>query len=135
EVRLRASATRALRTPTWTERYYRDPANEGSPDLEPELSWSTEVGFDVEPLPATRVGLALFQRSSEGLIDWARPAGGDAVWVTRNVESARFRGIEAHASIPDRTGGRWSVQGSWLSVRSSTPAGMESKYALRPLLE
>ena len=135
-VRLRGSVTRALRTPTWTERYYRDPANEGSADLDPERSWSTEIGVDLEPLPAARLGVALFQRSSSGLIDWARPVGDDeGIWVTSNVDRARFRGVEADASVVDATGGRWSLQGSWLSVRSSTPDGIESKYALRPLVE
>ena len=135
QVRLRGSVTRALRTPTWTERYYRDPANEGDPDLDPERSWSTEIGVDLEPTPGARLGVATFQRNSSGLIDWARPAGEDGVWVTSNVDRARFRGVEAHASIVDPTGGRWSLEGSWLSVRSSTPDGVESKYALRPLVE
>jgi outer membrane cobalamin receptor len=134
-IRLRASAGRALRTPTWTERYYRDPANEGSPDLAPERSWSTEAGVDVTPLPAVRLGVAAFQRDADDLIDWARPEGATEVWVTRNVESARFRGIEAHASAMDPLGIRWMAQGSWLSVSSSTPQGIESKYALRPIAE
>lgn len=134
-VRVRASVGRALRTPTWTERYYRDPANEGSADLAPEHSWSGEVGIDVTPTPGMQIGIAAFQREAEALIDWARPAGSDDVWVTTNVESARFRGIEAQLSLVDPLGTHWSTQGSWLGVTSATPAGVESKYALRPLVE
>ena len=134
-VRLRASVGRALRTPTWTERYYRDPANEGNSDLSPERSWSGEVGLDATPAAGVRLGVAVFQREADDLIDWARPAGGEAVWVTRNVESARFRGLEAQAAAVDPLGTRWTAQGSWLSVAASTPEGIESKYALRPLAE
>ena len=78
---------------------------------------------------------AVFERDSEDLIDWARPVEGDEVWVTRNVQSARFRGFEARTEIVDPLGIRWSAHGSWISVRSSTPEGVESKYALRPLVE
>lgn len=134
-LRFRASLGRALRTPTWTERYYRDPANEGSADLAPERSWSGEIGVDATPAEGVRVGVAIFQREAEDLIDWARGAGSDGVWVTRNVESARFRGLEARLAVTDALGTRWTAHGSWLSLRSSTPDAVESKYALRPLAE
>ena len=134
-IRIRGSIGRALRTPTWTERYYRDPANVGNENLAPERSWSSEVGIDVTPARGVRLTAAVFERDSEDLIDWARPVEGDEVWVTRNVQSARFRGVEALAEMVDALGIRWSAHGSWISVRSSTPEGMESKYALRPLVE
>src|SRR5690606_11892060 len=75
EVRLRGSLGRALRTPTWTERYYRDPANEGSPDLSPERSWSGELGADATLATGLRVGFAVFERRADDLIDWARALG------------------------------------------------------------
>lgn len=134
-LRIRASAGRALRTPTWTERYYRDPANEGNPELDPERSWSGEIGVDATPAAGLRAGVALFQREADDLIDWARAEGSSGVWQTRNVESARFRGLEAQVSLIDPLDTRWIAQGSWLSVSASTPAGIESKYALRPLTE
>lgn len=135
EVRLRGSLGRALRTPTWTERYYRDPANEGSPDLSPERSWSGELGADATLATGLRVGFAVFERRADDLIDWARALGSDEVWRTRNVESARFRGLEAELTWIDGLGTRWAAHGSWLSVRSTTPELVESKYALRPLTE
>jgi vitamin B12 transporter len=133
-LRLRGSVGRALRTPTWTERYYRDPANEGNPDLDPERSWSAEVGVDATPAAGVRAGLALFQREADDLIDWARPAASTEIWRTRNVESATFRGVEANLAAR-LLGIDWLAQGSWLSVSSSAAEGAESKYALRPLVE
>lgn len=135
ELRLRGSVGRAMRTPTWTDRYYRDPANEGNPHLTPESSWSSEIGVDWVVVPGTRLDLALYERRADDLIDWARDAGSGDVWVTHNVARSRFRGIEASAETVDPLGTRWSLQGSWLSVRASTPTGTESKYALRPLAE
>jgi iron complex outermembrane receptor protein len=134
-LKLRGSVGRALRTPTWTERYYQDPANQGNPDLSPERSWSGELGVVGTPGAGVRLGIAAFQRESDDLIDWARAAGTTEVWVTRNVESARFRGIEAEVSVADAAGLRIVAQGSWLSVSSSAADGVESKYALRPLTE
>lgn len=135
DLRLRGSLGRALRTPTWTDRYYRDPANEGNADLAPESSWSSEVGVDWAAIPGMRVSASLYERRADDLIDWARPAGSEDVWVTHNVARARFRGVEASAETIDPLGTRWSLQGSWQSVHSSTPTGTESKYALRPLAE
>src|SRR5262249_52980812 len=45
-LKLRASAARAFRIPTFTELYYHDPANLGSPDLRPEHGWSVDGGAD-----------------------------------------------------------------------------------------
>jgi outer membrane receptor protein involved in Fe transport len=133
-LRLRASAGRAFRAPTWTERYYRDPVHAASPDLEPERSWTADAGLDFAPSPGLRLGLGGFVRRTEALIDWARPAGEtSAVWVTRNVQDATFRGLEAEASATDALGTRWSAQWTALSVDAAARAGFDSKYALRPL--
>jgi iron complex outermembrane receptor protein len=135
-LRLRASAGRAFRAPTWTERYYRDPANVGDPDLRPERAWTAEAGADAYPLPGVRVGAAAFVRDAEELIDWARPSGEPtAPWRTRNVQEARYRGLEVEAELQRLLGVRWVARGNWLSVHSTAVAGFTSKYALRPLVE
>ena len=46
-VRLRASAARAFRVPTFTERYYSDPANLARAEVGPESAWAEEGGADV----------------------------------------------------------------------------------------
>lgn len=135
-VRLRGSAGRALRVPTWTERYYRDPAHQGDPSLRPERAWSGEVGADLYPVGGVRVAGAVFVRSARDLIDWAKPATTpDAPWTMRNVEDATFRGLEAELGVDDVLGLRWTGRGSWLSVASSAAPSFTSKYALRPLAE
>ena len=46
-LRLRASVGRAFRVPTFTERYYSDPANLARADVGPETAWAGEGGADV----------------------------------------------------------------------------------------
>lgn len=136
-LRVRSSLGRAFRTPTWTERYYQDPANIGSPDLRPERAWTAEAGFDAYPLRALRVAGAAFVRDASNLIDWAKPAGAPSStpFRTRNVKDATFRGVEAEVEVDDLYGVRVAAQGSWLSLDASDAAGFASKYALRPLSE
>ena len=45
-LKIRASVSRAFRLPSYTDLYYHDPANVGSPTLRPESAWSYEGGID-----------------------------------------------------------------------------------------
>lgn len=131
---LRASWGRTFRAPTWTERYYTDPANLGTPELEVEQGWSAEVGTEYRHPQAT-FELRGFQRVTDDLIDWARPDGaGDTVpWETRNVESATFRGVEVELREVRLTGLTLGAAASWIDLESEEEEGFFSKYALRPI--
>jgi iron complex outermembrane receptor protein len=133
-VRIRGSLGRSLRTPTWTERFYRDPANIGDPDLDPERAWSSELGADVYPTSGVRLAAAVWERRADGLIDWAKPLSTTTEpWHTRNVQEARYRGLEGEVGLDDLLGVRWTARANWLRLTSSAEAGFTSKYALRPL--
>jgi vitamin B12 transporter len=132
--RLRTSFGRSFRTPTWTERYYRDPAHTGNPELAPERAWSLDAGADLFPIPGVEVAATGFLRDATRLIDWARRVDGEP-WVTRNVDEARFAGVEAEVRVRDLLGTSLRAQGTWLSLTSSAVEGYQSKYALRPLAE
>lgn len=108
-LRLRASVGRAFRAPTWTERYYVDPANVGNPDLEPEHAWEFEAGADFVPTAGTRLRATAFLRETGSLIDWARP------------ETRRRRCRGARATSPMRR----SVDSSspWTTTAPSACAG------------
>ncbi|TVP77030.1 MAG: TonB-dependent receptor [Gemmatimonadales bacterium] len=138
DLRLRASAGRAFRGPTWTERFYSDPAHSAREELDPERSRVAEVGARLTNpgtvLPeGSFLDLAAFRRTSRDLIDWTRQAAEpDALWETRNVNRARVRGAELRLHLPagDRT--RLDLSGSVLSLEADAEAGLVSKYALRP---
>lgn len=133
-VRLRASANRGFRAPTWTERFYRDPANEGDPELRPEEFWGGEVGLSVAPRERWSADIAAFTRYATDLIDWARRADADstAPWKTTNVARATYRGLELGVQLRELLGASWSLRGSVLGFDSHGATGYVGKYALRP---
>jgi vitamin B12 transporter len=135
-LRLRASVGRSFRAPGWTDRYYRDPANIGDPDLKPERAWSGEVGAHLA-LSRVRLDVAAWARAAEQLIDWARPVGAaeDEPWHTMNVEDATFRGLEASLTAAGPFETTVSVQAAVLSVDATDADGFTSKYALSPLAQ
>lgn len=132
-VRLRASAATGFRAPSWTDRYYEDPANIGNPDLEPERFRTAEVGAELTGGPLM-IDLAAFIRSARDLIDWGRPEGSGETdpWHTMNVAEATFRGLEATARAAMRGVGI-TARASALSFDAVAVDGFESKYALQPL--
>jgi iron complex outermembrane receptor protein len=135
-VRVRASLGRSFRAPGWTERFYRDPANVGSPDLLPERAWTAEVGAEIAASARFRLDIGGYVRSADQLIDWARPdeAGYQGPWQTRNVDEATFRGIEA-TLLASALGAHWSLGATALSFDADAARGFVSKYALRPLTQ
>lgn len=133
-LRLRASAGRAFRAPTWTDRYYRDPANVGDPELRPERAWAGEAGADLVARSGARLSATGFVRRATDLIDWVRDAGASATspWFARNLGRVTSRGVELEGSTLDPLGTRWTVRATALSL-TADEAAAGSKYALRPL--
>jgi vitamin B12 transporter len=132
-LRLRASAGAGFRAPSWTERYYRDPANIGTPELGVERFRTAEAGAEFTT-GAARLDVAAFVRRADDLIDWARPTGSSEPWRTLNVERATFRGAEAalHGRVARVD---VVVRAALLSLHAEADEGMTSKYALRPITE
>lgn len=133
-VRLRASAAGGVRAPSWTERYYRDPANVADPDLGPERFRAWEVGARALPSWGV-VDLAAFVRHATDLIDWVRAADAPATtpWTTANLEEATFRGIEAGVTLPDLAGFDVALTATGLAFEATAADSVVGKYALRPL--
>lgn len=102
-VKLRGGVSRAFRLPTFTDLYYRDPANIGNPALRPESAWSYEGGADWRPAGSWRVSGTLFHRRETDGIDYAKNQLPDP-WVAMNVNRLRFTGVEVSA------GWRWKSQ-------------------------
>jgi vitamin B12 transporter len=133
-LRIRGSAGAGHRTPSWTERYYRDPVNIATPDLGVERFHSVEAGVELSRA-ATRLELTTFVRRSSDLIDWARPlADSTGPWRTLNVERATFHGAEA--ALHTRMGSIGVTgRAALIAFTADAASGMVSKYALRPLTE
>ena len=97
-LKLRASLSRAFRVPTFTDLYYHDPANLGSPDLRPERAWSGEAGLDWNLGGNLRGEITYFRRHERDGIDYVRRSPTD-IWRATNFQSLRFQGVEAGVSI------------------------------------
>jgi iron complex outermembrane receptor protein len=135
-LQLRAAADRGLRAPTWTERFYEDPANLGNPDLEAEEFWSAEFGVSVAPATQTTIDLSSFVRRATNLIDWIKPVDSPATtpWQIANIERATFRGIEMTAATR-LSGFTARLRATALSFTDDDGSGLVSKYALRPVTQ
>jgi iron complex outermembrane receptor protein len=123
---LRASAAHAFRVPTFTELNYHDPANLGTPDLEPEHGWSIDTGA-VWRRAGWSIDVSPFARWDENVIDWVRTSTAD-LWRSTNVRDVRTIGIDAGASR------RWRgalVRASYTGIAVDAPQlDRLSKYVL-----
>lgn len=91
--RLRASAARAFRVPTFTERFYRDPANAARPEVGAETAWAGDAGMDLFLADGLSMSATFFTRAERDVIDWLRPTTND-IWRTYNVRNVDTRGLE-----------------------------------------
>src|SRR5699024_6074016 len=87
-----ASWAASARTPSYTELFLDSSGNRGSPALGPERSDYAEIGLRYLAA-AQRVNLALFERRTDALIDWARLPG-EVQWQARRFDGHRSRGAE-----------------------------------------
>jgi iron complex outermembrane receptor protein len=90
--KLRASAGRAFRLPTYTDLYYTDPITVGNPNLKPELAWSYDGGLDWNSGGRLSGGVTVFDRRLSNGIDYALAA--DGLWHATNIDDLNFRGVE-----------------------------------------
>ena len=99
-VRLRASTGRAFRVPTFTERYYSDPANFARPEVHAETAWAEEAGAEVFPADGWMASATVFARQDHDVIDWLRPTPAER-WRTYNIRDV------------DTVGAEFSVRRAW----------------------
>jgi vitamin B12 transporter len=91
-LRLTAAIGSAFKAPTFNDLYYVDPwGSNGNPELEPEESWSGELGLNGR-LSAVEWDLRLYQTDIENLIQWSQVE--PYVWQPQNLADARLRGLE-----------------------------------------
>lgn len=123
-LRARMSAGRAFRIPTFTERYYRDPAHAAVATLAPERGWGYDGGFDLT-LGPWLVGVTPFARRQRDVIDWVRTTPNDR-WETANIRAVRTAGIEAGVTRRWR-GGSARAEWTWIDTDASRLTQL-SKY-------
>ncbi len=125
-VRMRASAARAFRIPTFTERFYSDPAHQASATLAAEHGTALDGGVDVIRRGWT-LSLSPFIRWDEDVIDWIRASPAER-WRTTNVRDVTTSGAEVSVA---RQFGSSFVRAHYAGLRVDAPSLMMlSKYVL-----
>ncbi len=89
-LKLRFSAGRSFRAPSYTELYYKDPANIGNSNLKPEKGEELEIGLD-SYFKNFETKLSLFKREEKDIIDWIKR---DGKWYAENIRKRNVRGVE-----------------------------------------
>ena len=127
-VRLRASAARAFRVPTFTERYYSDPANLARAEVGPETAWAGEGGADVFLRHGWMLQATFFSRADSDVIDWLRPTVADR-WQTYNVRDVDTLGFELGVQKTFARGAFVSAQYTGVDLDAAAVTQL-SKYVL-----
>jgi len=120
----KASLGRAFRLPTFTELYYRDPANVGDPFLEPERGWCGETGL-VWRRKSGRFETTVFLRDERGRIDWIKDSDLDP-WRAVNLPFNTVTGLSL--SFEKSFGEGIALSGALTEIRASAWTETRSKY-------
>ncbi len=126
-LKLRASASRAFRLPSYTDLYYHDPANRGTPGLRPEKAWSYDAGLDWNSGGRLRCDVTVFHRRERDGIDYVRSSPSD-VWRAANIQRLRFTGVETGLGAGVSAHHRLELRYSALHGASAALAGLASRY-------
>lgn len=126
-LKLRGAVGRAFRLPSFTDLYYHDPANRGSPDLRPETAWSYEGGIDFRPASALIAEVTVFQRRERDGIDYVRRSPDD-LWRATNIQRLRFTGVEAGLAIRPHRRQRVELRYTALAGAQTALPGLVSRY-------
>ncbi len=126
-LKVRASASRAFRVPSYTDLYYSDPANVGNPNLRPERAWTYEAGIDWVPAGRLTAEAAVFERRLRDGIDYYRTSP-TALWQALNIDSLNFTGVETSLRYLVARHQTVEVLYTWLLGTQDTIPLAQTKY-------
>ena len=127
-IRFRGSVARAFRVPTFTERYYSDPANLARAEVGPEKAWAEEAGADILMRGGWLLQTSFFARQDDDVIDWLRATTAER-WQTYNVRDVSTLGFEVGVQKLLSSGVFVHAQYTAINVDAET-VNLLSKYVL-----
>ncbi len=125
--KLRASASRAFRLPSYTDIYYSSPSTLGNTNLKPESATSYEAGLDAYLRTGLHASLTVFQRRDSNVIDYVEPAG-SAIFQAQNLPRLHFTGVEASMVYEPVQGQHVAVSFAALHGQFASPENIVTEY-------
>jgi iron complex outermembrane receptor protein len=127
-LKLKGSASRAFRLPSYTDFYYHDPANFGNPNLRPERAWDFEGGLLWNPGGRFKSELTIFERRDRDVIDYVRTSS-SSPYVAENIQKLNFTGVEASVEMRLRNDDRLQISYTGVHGVQQALNGVQTKYA------
>jgi iron complex outermembrane receptor protein len=145
-LKLKASASRAFRLPSYTDLEYHDPGNLGNPNLGPESAWDYEGGVLWVPEARLKAELNVFERRTRSVIDYVLrscavipanelPTGitclpqGASIYHAENLQHLDFTGLESLVELRLRHDQRLQFAYTRLYGFQKALTGMQTKYS------
>jgi iron complex outermembrane receptor protein len=125
--KMRASASRAFRLPSYTDIYYSSPSTIGNTNLKPESATSYEIGADAYLRTDLHASLTAVDRHDTNLVDYVQPAG-TTEYQAQNLPPLNFMGVEASVVYEPRAGQHIAVSFSALHGQYSSPENIITEY-------
>jgi iron complex outermembrane receptor protein len=128
-----ASWNNAVRTPSFTDLYYKGATHEGNSDVRPEKSTSFELGVQYNH-PVVSASANGFYMKGINLIDWVKKNAEDK-WESRNLTDLDKTGFEANVTLnvarifPKLSGTRLSL-GYMYMHQTKESSGWISNYVM-----
>jgi len=125
--KLRASASRAFRLPSYTDIYYSSPSTLGNTNLKPESATSYEGGADAYLRANLHLSFTGFERRDTDVVDYVEPAG-SGIYQAQNLPPLHFIGVEASVVYEPRAGQHIAVSFSALHGAYASPENINTEY-------
>jgi iron complex outermembrane recepter protein len=125
--KVRASATRAFRLPSFTDIYYSSPSTLGNTNLRPESATSYEGGADLYLNNNLHASATVFQRRDTNVIDYVQPVGTD-IYQAQNLPPLHFTGVEAALVYDPRPSQHVKVSFAALRGEYASPQNLITEY-------
>ena len=126
-LKLKGSASRAFRLPSYTDLYYSDPDNLGNPNLQPETAWDYEGGLAWDHGGRYQAEVTVFERRERNDIDYVRSSATDP-WQAENIARLNFTGLETSLEMRLPRRQRLTFAYTGLHGAQAGLQGLESKY-------
>ncbi len=128
-----ASVGKAFRMPTFTELYYKSPANMGNPNLVYEQTTNYELGVSYNNT-FYKASASYFVKEGKDLVDWVRRNKNEP-WIVENVADLNTTGLEINLELKTKNLfeeffiNSFNISYTFLSSNRKT-GNFESKYLL-----